>query len=191
MGLVRVSFSLFRVWIALIAGYLTGSLMTADAVAKVANARREHQVDLRARGSCNPGAMNAVGELGTGYGVAVLAGDIAKGAAGATAGRLIAGDSGAYAVGAASVGGHCFPATSGFKGGKGVATSAGATAVFPLYEPVDVVVALVGYLATKRASIATISASSVFVALSVVWWRASCQTVWAQNPLRDCRYSSW
>ena len=79
--------------------------------------------------------------------------------------------------------GHCFPCASGFKGGKGVATSAGATAVvFPYYAPVDVAVALLGYAATKKASIATVAASSVFVALSFAWWLRKLPNGWGPRP---------
>ena len=174
---------LARLILSIAAGYVAGSIMTADFVAKVANRRRERQVDLRARGSGNPGAMNAIGELGTGYGLAIMAGDIGKGAVGAQAGRLIGGDAGAYAAGAAAVFGHCFPATTGFKGGKGVATSAGATAaLFPLYAPVDVFVAVFGYVASKKASVATFSASSLFVVLSVVWWMRRLPNGWGPRP---------
>jgi glycerol-3-phosphate acyltransferase PlsY len=115
--------------------------------------------------------------------MAIMAGDVAKGVAGAQAGRLIAGDTGAYAAATAAVVGHCFPATSGFRGGKGVATSLGATAaVFPLYAPVDLAVAFLGYWTTKKANIATFAASSVFVLLSFVWWRRKLPNGWGPRP---------
>lgn len=183
MPLIVLIFKTCRMGAALAAGYLIGSVMTADIVAKAANGRRKEAVDLRAKGSGNPGAMNAIGEFGAGYGLAVMAGDVAKGAAGAQAGRLIAGDTGAYAAATAAVVGHCFPATSGFRGGKGVATSLGATAaVFPFYAPVDLAVALLGYVTTKKASVSTFVASSAFVSLSFLWWWRKLPNGWGPRP---------
>ena len=183
MSLMKLVFKVCRMSAAAVAGYLIGSVMTADIVAKAANGRREKAVDLRAKGSGNPGGMNAMGELGKLYGVAVIVGDVAKGAVGAQAGRIIAGDNGAYAAATAAVVGHCFPATSGFRGGKGVATSLGsAVAVFPLYAPVDLAIALLGYVTTKRASISTFIASSTFVLLSFLWWWRKLPNGWGPRP---------
>lgn len=102
----------------------------------------------------------------------MLAADIAKGWAGCKVGQRIAGGNGAYAAGFTTVAGHCFPLWSGFRGGKGVATSAGAClANFPLYFPVDLGVSALALLASKRAEKATYAASALFVLAAFTWNR--------------------
>ena len=122
-------------------------LPSADLAARLAG----HGGDLRREGSGNPGALNAAAALGGGWGMAVLAADMAKGAAAARIGRRVAGHTGAYVAATASVAGHIAPFTTGFHDGNGVATSAGAClAVFPAYFPIDAGVAIVGAAASRR-----------------------------------------
>jgi glycerol-3-phosphate acyltransferase PlsY len=162
--------ALYRLWLAVVSGYLIGGVLMADIVTRIANRGRADKVDLRKVGSGNPGSANALANLGTRWGVVVLLGDIGKGGAGAFAGRLIAGDVGAYTAAVASVAGHCFPATAGFKGGKGVATSAGTTLVcFPAYIPIDIGLVAGSYLWSRHAGKATAMASSVFVLAALLW----------------------
>ena len=100
--------------------------------------------DLRSAGSGNPGGMNALNVLGPQYGYAVMGADISKGVVASAVGRAIAGPIGAHLGGAMSVVGHCYPATSGFKGGKGVGASVGqCLATFPAYFPIDLGVAAI------------------------------------------------
>ena len=91
-------------------------------------------VDLRTAGSGNIGATNALRVLGKKWGYAVFAADAFKGGLAVQAGKLIAtvplvqGPSSVHvAVVAAlfAIVGHSFPVWLGFKGGKGIATSAG------------------------------------------------------------------
>ena len=122
-----------------VVGYLLGTIPSAGVVAWVAT---RGEINLREAGSGNPGAINAIKMLGTRWGVVVLVADIVKGTAAGLLGLLIAGDPGAYAAATAAIAGHIFPVWSGFRGGKGVATSAGAClAVFPAYFPIDMLVA--------------------------------------------------
>ena len=173
----------FRLGLATIAGYLVGSVLTADLVAGVARRRGGDRVDLRATGSGNPGAANVMANLGTSWGVAVLAGDILKGGAGAQAGRVLAGDAGAYLAATAAVAGHCFPVWSRFRGGKGVATSAGTTLVcFPAYIPVDVGLVGLSWVASKHAGKATAVASSAFVLAAFAWYRFGLPNAWGTKP---------
>ncbi len=164
-------------------GYLAGSVLTADPAARAARRVRRTEVDLRAVGSGNPGAANAMANLGTTWGLAVLAGDIAKGAAAGAGGRWIAGDAGAYAAASAAVGGHCFPVWSRFRGGKGVATSAGTTlAVFPAYVPVDLGLVAVSWVASRHAARATLATSALFVVAAALWKRHQWPNLWGPKP---------
>ncbi|MEZ5297835.1 MAG: glycerol-3-phosphate acyltransferase [Ilumatobacteraceae bacterium] len=119
-------------------GYLVGTFPTADLVARRVSAGR---VDLRRSGSGNPGTLNAANVLGAKAGVAVLVGDIGKGAVASVVGGAIAGPVGAHVAGSAGVIGHCHPVWNGFRGGKGVAASIGQCLVtFPAYFPIDLAV---------------------------------------------------
>lgn len=140
--------------VALPAGsYALGMLPTAVWVGR----RLGH--DPTVEGSHNPGATNVYRTAGARAGLAVLAGDMAKGAVAAGAGWLAGDHLLGLACGAAAVAGHVLPVTRRFRGGKGVATSAGATIV--LYPVVGVGAALVWAATAKvarRASVASLVA---------------------------------
>ena len=83
--------------------------------------------------------------------------DAAKGAAAVGAGLAIDGRPLAYLAGAAAILGHCYPATRGFNGGKGVATGGGAYAVLtPLVFVILVPTWVVISKATKTAALASL-----------------------------------
>lgn len=171
-----------------IAAYFIGSFPTADLVAKVAGRHdgRGRAPDLRHAGTGNPGALNAATLLGPKWGLAVLAGDLLKGAAACIAGRRAGGDDGAYVAGIGAVAGHCLPPWSGFRGGKGVATSAGTAAVcFPAYMPVDIGLAAATLgLSRGRAGAATYLASGVFTAAALHWSWRGWGNLWGPSPTR-------
>jgi glycerol-3-phosphate acyltransferase PlsY len=124
-----------RVLTAAALGYLVGSLPAADTVARLASGGR---TDLRAAGTGNPGAVNAIHVLGWGWGWAILVIDTMKGVAACELGSRVGGPGGAHVAGTSAVIGHCFPVWKGFRGGKGVAVSLGqCLATFPAYLPVD------------------------------------------------------
>ncbi|MGI5922158.1 MAG: glycerol-3-phosphate 1-O-acyltransferase PlsY, partial [Syntrophomonadaceae bacterium] len=83
-------------------------------------------VDIRTRGSRNVGATNVLRSLGWQVALVALLGDVAKGFIPAWLGYAQGGHILAATCGAAAVAGHCWPVFLRFKGGKGVATSAGA-----------------------------------------------------------------
>jgi len=107
--------------------YLVGTFPSASLVA------RSRGIDILTSGSGNPGASNITRLLGWKLGLVVLLADIGKGALAAGVGLALDGHRGAYLLGVAAVLGHVFPITRRFKGGRGVATAAGAlVVVFPL-----------------------------------------------------------
>lgn len=157
-------------------------MLSAD-LATAAARRKRSAPDLRAIGSGNPGAANAMAHLGPAWGVGVLAGDIAKGFAASVAGRQLASDRGAYLAATAAVAGHCFPVSHRFHGGKGVATGVGtALYCFPVYVPVDVAVAAAGFARMRHAGKATVLASALFVAASFAWWVRRLPNGWGPAP---------
>lgn len=70
------------------AGYLLGTIPSADLATRLANTDVS---DLRSAGSGNPGAINAADVLGVRWGLAVLAADMSKGAIAGGLGQGIAG----------------------------------------------------------------------------------------------------
>ena len=161
--------------------YLLGTISTADVVA-----RRMSGGDLRDQGSGNPGAANAMKVLGTKAGLAVMAGDIGKGVAACAVGGVLAGSTGAHLAGTAAVAGHCHPVTNRFRGGKGVATSAGqCLATFPAYFPIDVAVAAATASVPawkQRAFAATLTSSVCWVLGGVLWWAKGWRNAWGPTP---------
>lgn len=162
-------------------GYLLGTFPTADVVARLAGRR----LDLRKAGTGNPGALNAAKSLGAKWGAAVLAGDIGKGALAALAGKRIGSDAGAYAAATGAVFGHCLPVWNRFRGGKGVATSAGTTIVcFPAYMSVDLTLAAATIaLSRGKAGMATYVASAAFTGAALLWWRKKLPNLWGTRPI--------
>ncbi len=168
-----------RVGAAGILGYLAGTFPSADIATRLAATGR----DLRDEGSGNPGALNAAAVLGRRWGFAVLAADMAKGAAAGVAGRAIAGDTGAYVAATASIAGHIAPVWNDFQGGKGVATSAGAClAVFPAYFPIDAAVATITAVASQQAERSIQISCAVWTAATIVWWRRRLPNAWGPAP---------
>ncbi len=180
---------------AALAGYLAGTIPSADLASALAARRAPHRsgpaggdlseppADLRTEGSGNPGALNAAAVLGPAWGLAVLGADMAKGTLAGVLGRRLAGDAGAYLGATAAVAGHIAPVWNGFRGGKGVATSAGAClAVFPAYFPIDAAVAAGGALTSQRAERAIQVSCAAWTAAAVLWWRRGLPNAWGPRP---------
>jgi glycerol-3-phosphate acyltransferase PlsY len=165
---------------AAVVGYLIGTFPTADLVTRLATRGR---VDIRSVGSGNPGGFNTMQSVGKAWGVLVILIDIVKGAVAALVGWAIGGTPGAYAGATAGIAGHVFPVWTGFRGGKGVATSAGAVlAVFPVFFPVDAAAAAVGALGLRNAERAIWLVCPLWVVSGFVWWLADLPNLWGPEP---------
>jgi glycerol-3-phosphate acyltransferase PlsY len=125
---------------------------------------RSEGVDLRATGSGNIGATNVLRTTGRLLAAVVVALDSAKGVLAVGMARLLSGEI-EVMVGCAVavVVGHMWPIFAGFRGGKGVATAAGAWA---LVTPVAVVWSVVVF-ASMVATTRYVSAGSVAAAAVV------------------------
>ncbi len=149
-------------WLFVFAAYLVGSTPTSLWVG-----RAFHGVDLRREGSGNLGATNAFRILGWRSALPVVVVDILKGWAPVALFPLLIGgvpnDGWLIAIGAAAVAGHVFSFWVGFRGGKGVATSAG---VFLALAPTALLVALVVWLAVVATS-GYVSLGSILAAVAL------------------------
>jgi glycerol-3-phosphate acyltransferase PlsY len=109
-------------WLVLLGGYLIGSIPFSFLVARLYGV-----TDVRTVGSGNVGATNVMRAAGRAAGIVAFALDAGKGAAAsALALALAASDPRPALAAVGAVLGHMYPIWLGFRGGKGVATGAGA-----------------------------------------------------------------
>ena len=115
-----------------VGGYLLGSIPIGLVVGRLLKG-----VDIREYGSGKTGMTNTLRTLGPGPAAAVFIGDMLKGVLPVLLARLVSDDARLQVVGAlAAIVGHIFPVYAGFRGGRGVSTSLGATAaMMPLLAP--------------------------------------------------------
>ena len=144
--------------------YLLGSIPFSYLVA------RRRGVDVRRVGSGNVGATNVMRNVGTAAGLAAFALDFLKGMAASLLALRLAPEAPLPAVAAVTVVlGHMYPVWLRFKGGKGVATGAGA--FLPL-APLPTAGALLAFAlvlaATRYASIASIVGTMTLAVLAFV-----------------------
>src|SRR4051812_5305148 len=154
-----------------ILGYIFGSVPFGLLVG------RANGIDIRHHGSHNIGATNVFRVLGKGWGFVVFFLDALKGFTAVRLALLIvhqrgAGDYGEfYAIlaAAACVAGHAFPIWLRFRGGKGVATSAGAIlGVMPIAGIAIFVVWLLVFQTTRYVSVASIAGALALPAVVAV-----------------------
>ncbi|MGV2942483.1 glycerol-3-phosphate 1-O-acyltransferase PlsY [Mesobacillus sp. LC4] len=108
-------------WICLLAAYLVGSIPTALLIGKYF-----FHVDIRDHGSKNPGATNTLRVMGKRAAIVVLLVDVAKGMLATSLPLIFDTPVEPLYAGLIAVIGHCFPIFAGFRGGKAIATTAGA-----------------------------------------------------------------
>ncbi len=172
----------------LVGSYLLGSIPFGYLAGRLGG------IDIRQAGSGNVGATNVVRVLGKRYGYPVFALDFLKGFAAVKISMLIApgrppdwNSPEIFGILAAlsSVLGHLYPPWLGFKGGKGVATSAGALlALTPIATLIGVAIWIIVFWLTRYVSLASITAA---VVLPIVILVVSSQD---QNKGRPLVYSS-
>jgi glycerol-3-phosphate acyltransferase PlsY len=168
---------------AAVGGYVLGATPSADIAARIVSGGA---VDIRSAGTGNPGGTNARRLLGRGPGYAVVVADILKGVAACAWGRHWASGGGAHIAGVAAVAGHCYPVWTGFRGGKGVATSFGQCVyTFPAWAPVDFAIgmAVARIPGLRRPALVSVGVSSLaWLSASVVWWRRGLPNLWGPRP---------
>jgi glycerol-3-phosphate acyltransferase PlsY len=153
-------------WLLVAASYLIGAIPASYVAGRMAKG-----IDLREHGSGNLGATNTFRVLGAKVAAPVMVFDILKGTFPVVAFTQWdhSGDwRWELAYGAAAIVGHVFSIYMRFKGGKGVATSAG---VFGALAPVPLLAAFGVWLAVLKG-MRMVSAASILAAATVgglVW----------------------
>lgn len=152
--------------ICLIIGYAFGLIQTAYIYGKM------HGIDIRTVGSGNAGTTNALRVLGKKAGLIVFLGDVAKTVAAVIVVRLIFGASYPDSIymlvlytAAGVILGHNYPFYLGFRGGKGIAATAGLIASLgPWFILVEGLVFIIVFTTTHYVSLGSLL---VYVALII------------------------
>jgi len=174
--------------VVVIGSYLLGSIPFGYLAGRIAG------IDIRSCGSGNVGATNVMRTLGRGYGYPVFAADFLKGFVSVKMSILIAtrvqpewNSPEMFGIVAAisSVLGHSFPVWLRFKGGKGVATSAGALfGLAPIAALVGVAIWILTFWITRYVSLASIAAAAALPLIILI-------TTWlSRTPGKLLFYSS-
>lgn len=171
-------------------GYLCGSIPFGWLMG-----RFTMRIDVRDYGSGKTGFTNTMRSLGLKRSVAVLIGDILKGALPVVLARaLVDGEAAQVAAGIGAVVGHIWPVWLGFRGGAGVATGVGAAVAMnpfvvlaaALVFVLCVAVVRIMSVASLAGTLALVAAFAIFsladlspaayivfaiVAGALIWWR--------------------
>ena len=155
--------------ICLAIGYGLGLFQTAYIYGKA------HGVDIRKMGSGNAGTTNTLRVFGAKAGLIVFVGDVLKCVISIVLARLLFADSRPdiiyllmlYAA-AGAILGHNFPFYLGFKGGKGIAATAGLVAFHPAFIPMGIVVFFSIFLITHYVSLGSLMRYAGFLIQVVV-----------------------
>lgn len=157
--------------IAGIVAYLLGSINSSILVGKLFGV-----TDIRQHGSGNAGTTNTLRTIGAKAAALVFVGDILKGVVAVLLARLIAFllqvDNSIAVLAAAFlvVLGHNYPLYFGFKGGKGIATSAAVILMIdPLIGICVFVFAILVMLITRYVSVGSIAAAVAFPTAVAIW----------------------
>ncbi len=159
----------------LVGSYLLGSIPFGYLAGRIAG------IDIRKAGSGNIGATNVLRVLGKRYGYPVFVLDFLKGLAAVRIAMAIAmavrPEStspevvGVFAAISAVIG-HSFPIWLKFRGGKGVATSAGALfGLMPLATVIGAAIWILTFLLTRYVSVASVTTAVAlpFVIAIMTW----------------------
>ncbi len=144
--------------VCLLIGYAFGLFQTAYFYGMA------HGIDIRKHGSGNSGTTNALRVLGTRAGLIVFAGDCVKCILAVCAVRLLYGKAHPDMIyllcmygAAGAILGHNFPFYMNFKGGKGIAATAGLILSFhPYFIPVGVILFFGTFLTTHYVSLGSL-----------------------------------
>jgi len=166
-------------------GYLFGLFQTAYIYGKL------NGIDIRTVGSGNAGTTNALRVLGKKAGFIVFFGDVLKTILAIVVVRLLFGSANPDLVyllslytAAGAILGHNFPFYMGFKGGKGIAATAGLIAAFhPYFIVVELSVFLIIFFTTHYVSLGSLLVYVAFMSQLVISGQMGLFGAMSQNAL--------
>ena len=156
-----------------LAAYLIGSIPFGLLIAKTKG------IDIRKQGSGNIGATNVLRCLGKPLGISCFILDVLKGYLPAVLFPILGTIDSSFGIlfGAMAILGHNFPIFLHFKGGKGVATSAGVLiGIAPLAVGLGILSWAIVFYASGYVSLGSIVASAIVI---LTGWLAGCGLVTA------------
>ncbi len=147
--------------------YFVGSIPIGFLIGKA------HSIDIREHGSGNIGATNVFRVVGRGWGSTAFVLDFLKGLAPVVAARLLSPDAvvdvAMILAAIFAILGHNFTCWLGFRGGKGIATSAGALLALMPWIMLGVLIAWALVFAISRyVSLASIVAAGLLPVLTIL-----------------------
>jgi glycerol-3-phosphate acyltransferase PlsY len=149
-----------------VVGYVLGSIPTGILVA-----RWQKGVDIRQHGSGNIGMTNVLRAVGKGAAALTLVGDLAKGLLPVLLARAWL--TSPWAIGLvalAAVVGHMYPVFAGFRGGKGVATTLGASIPLVLGPLLIAFLVWIACVALRRqVSLGSLAAAAALPMAALLW----------------------
>lgn len=149
-----------------VAAYFLGSIPTAYLMGWTLRG-----IDIRTVGSGNAGATNVFRTIGKMAGIATLLIDIAKGLLAVELALIFCGgDLWPLLAGISAVAGHSWSLWVNFRGGKGVATSAGVfLALLPGPMGMALLIFAVAFGVSRRVSVGSILAAATLPLASLFW----------------------
>jgi glycerol-3-phosphate acyltransferase PlsY len=130
---------------------------------------RRKGIDVRTVGSGNVGATNVMRSAGRAAGLTAFALDFLKGSLATWIALHLAGPTVAAAAAVIAVAGHMYPVWLSFKGGKGVATGAGAfLPILPLAAVTGLVTFAVVAWLTRYASVGSIAGTTALPVVALL-----------------------
>ena len=158
----------------LIIGYFIGNIETGYIFGKI------HKMDIRNYGSGNAGATNTLRVLGAKAGLVVFLGDFCKSLIPCLVVRFIFRDNVSLSyiymlyIGLGVVLGHNFPFYLGFKGGKGVASTAGIIMALDIrIAVVCLIVFIITVAITRYVSLGSIFVMIILIGMSLFFVKFS------------------
>ena len=157
---------MLRIWL-LIIGYFIGNIETGYIFGKL------NKMDIRNYGSGNAGATNTLRVLGAKAGLVVFLGDFCKSLIPCLVVRFIFRDNISLSyvymlyIGLGAVLGHNFPFYLGFKGGKGVASTAGIILALDIrIALVCLIIFIITVVITRYVSLGSIFVMIILIGMS-------------------------
>lgn len=157
---------MLEILLVVIISYLVGNFSTSYILGKIFK-----KIDIRTKGSGNPGTTNALRVFGKKIALITFVLDALKGIIAVIIGQIILQDTGGLIAGIFVVAGHNWPFTLGFKGGKGVATTIGVvTFIDPLLAIIVIIIGIIIIFKTKYVSLGSVISMLLipFISLIVV-----------------------